>query len=725
VVIFIGLLMPTTSYAECNFRTSDYLASLATPKSIQLIDIKISKSAKFARNQFKIATSRTKNIPEKLKKKFKAQITVDYEFGTCRYHGIVRQSGDQKDHFKLLDGDAFTQSLDVRLKTGNILNAVNFKLLLPETRNGIDEIFATTLFRNIGFIAPETFEVNVSVNGVKGVMLFQEKARKELLERNHRREGPIFRGDEALIWGFENYEFIELERLSLASLYNKSWFKKGSSSRQMILGAYGILQNASLKSRFHQNGVGKQSYFIPDLLSETIYNDFMGVLFAMNGDHGLYLNNRRHYYNAIAGRFEPIYYDGNVNLSLDWRPPKTGSLQPVKVSEETLTKTQELTVNSRLKEKFLARIINQKQANVFYDNSLTTFRSNLAKIQSQNSSTEYVVKSSAIESQEKYISWYKDLQKSKNLDQKIVKNIRETGSVYQATLDDESVLVLNNEQILDIISKNNLNDDRFVYIPSSVDIAQEQGSEIKKIAVGSLKITISKGMSLTYNLQERRLEFYQSQPTDWALVHDSYINGWMISLNGMIAKSSKSLQEQRFNALGITGCVTIYNSELIDTSLAISNGQCEDSLNLINTTGKEIKININDSYADAVDADFSSLNIDSLEISNAGNDCFDVSGGKYYVTTAVLAGCGDKGISIGEKSSFEGDKISIENASIGISAKDYSQAFSRYLSVQNVVICGEAKKKKQEFGGGVLHIEGTNCSEKYLSDDMSTILLGN
>jgi hypothetical protein len=723
LMVFV-LLMPLASHAECDFKTADYLASFA-PNSIKSIDIEIPKSSKFVRNQLKILTSKSRNIPDEFKKKFKAKVLVNYEFGTCRYQGKVRQNGDLKDHIKLLTGGAVAQSLDVSLKTGNILNAVEFKLLLPETRNGLDEIFATTIFRNIGILAPETFEVNVTVNGVKVVMLFQEKAHKELLERNYRREGPIFRGDETLMWSFKNYENIELDRLSLATLYNKSWFKKGASSRQMILGSYEILQNASLKSRYHQIGTGNQSYFNPNLLSETIYNDFMGVLIAMNGYHGLYLNNRKHYYNAIAGIFEPIYYDGNVNLSLDWKTPGPNHLNPVKVSDKTLAKIKDLTLKIRLKEEFLQRVINQKQANVFFDNSMATFRSNLAKIQSQSSSTEYAVKSSAIESQDKYILWYKDFLKSKNLDQKIVKNIRETGSAYQAVLANESVLVLNNEQVLDIISKNKINDDRFVYIPFSLDIAQEKDSEIKKIAVDSLKITMSKGMSLNYNLQERRLEFYQSGPTDWALIHDSYINGWVISLNALIAKSSKTQKEQRFNAFGITGCLTIYNSELIDTSLAISNGKCEDSLNLLNTTGIEIKIKIKDSYADAVDADFSSLKIDSLEISNAGNDCFDVSGGKYEVNTAVLTGCVDKGISIGEKSSFEGDNISIENASIGISAKDYSKALARNLIMKNVVTCGEAKRKKQEFGGGILHIEGTNCSEKYDSDDESTILLGN
>jgi hypothetical protein len=603
---------------------------------------------------------------------------------------------------------------------------VNFKLLIPETGNGMNEVFATTLFRSLGFIAPETFEVNTSINNVKSIMLFQEKARKELLERNHRREGPIFRGDEVLMWGYENYKDKELESLLLSTLYNKSWFKKGYSSQQIILSAYAKLQSSSLISRYHQKILlGAQSYLIPDLVSEVFYNDFMGVLIAMDGYHGLYLNNRKHYYNVIAGIFEPIYYDGNVDLSRDWTTPPINFLLPVRVSEHLFFKAQGLDVNSKLKDEFIERIKNQKQAHIFFNDSLAKFKSNLAKIQLQNNSIEDVRKPISIARDSLYssiISSYIGFQKAKLLNQKVIKSIWHTGDSYQATLDDQSILALNEDQVLEVISKNKLYENRIVYIPSSVDILENQDSKIKEISIDRMKITMSEGMSVTHNLTEKRLVFHQSQLSDWALIHDSYVNGWAISLNGLISSSAKSLSEQRFNARGITGCLTIYNSELIDTSLFVANGQCEDSLNLISTSGKKIAISIKDSYADAVDADFSSLEIKNLKIINAGNDCFDVSGGKYSVGVSELKDCSDKGISIGEKSYFEGDEIFIENASIGISAKDFSQAIVKRLSAKNVLVCGEAKRKKQEFGGGELFIEKTDCNESYFFSDNESIV---
>ena len=101
----------------------------------------------------------------------------------------------------MIDGILST-SVRVELKEGNILNATRFKLLLPETRNGLNEVLGVLLLKELGFIVPETFLVRTSINGIKNNMIFQENPRKEMLERNKRREGPIFEGDDEIIMNF-------------------------------------------------------------------------------------------------------------------------------------------------------------------------------------------------------------------------------------------------------------------------------------------------------------------------------------------------------------------------------------------------------------------------------------------------------------------------------------------------------------------------------------------
>ena len=65
-------------------------------------------------------------------------------------------------------------------------------------------------------------------------MIFSDDSRKEMLERHLRREGPIFTGDESLIWDRGIPQNLAFE-LSLARLINHNWFLRGESSKKITL----------------------------------------------------------------------------------------------------------------------------------------------------------------------------------------------------------------------------------------------------------------------------------------------------------------------------------------------------------------------------------------------------------------------------------------------------------------------------------------------------------
>ena len=138
-------------HAECTFRTGNYIEELSKPENIKHINIEVAQSAEYARNLIKVILSKSDNIPPNLKKKFKAKFTVSYPFGSCEFNGRIRQNGDWKDHVDLLEGGILVRSLDVKLRDGNILQAVSFKLLLPETRRSENEILATQLLKKLNF----------------------------------------------------------------------------------------------------------------------------------------------------------------------------------------------------------------------------------------------------------------------------------------------------------------------------------------------------------------------------------------------------------------------------------------------------------------------------------------------------------------------------------------------------------------------------------------------
>ena len=93
-----------------------------------------------------------------------------------------------------------------------------------------------------------------------------------------------------------------------------------------------------------------------------------------------------------------------------------------------------------------------------------------------------------------------------------------------------------------------------------------------------------------------------------------------------------------------------YNSSLDNINFEIENGRCEDSLNIISSSGQIKNVAVKNAYSDGVDIDFSNIIIFNSKIINSGNDCLDFSGGNYILNKVNVQNCGDKGISIGEKS---------------------------------------------------------------------------
>ncbi len=185
LLLFI-LLFPIISNAKVSNRCNSNDTNLFLESSyIKHIDIAIPKSKKWTENYIRALTDKHEDILEKYKKKFDAQITILFENNlSCKFSAKIRISGDHKDHLLSKNMSAFIpiSSLDVKLLNGNIDSIVKFKLFLPDTKSGDNEIFSTSLLNEIGFLSPKTYYVDSSFNGTNIKYLFQEKISKEFLE---------------------------------------------------------------------------------------------------------------------------------------------------------------------------------------------------------------------------------------------------------------------------------------------------------------------------------------------------------------------------------------------------------------------------------------------------------------------------------------------------------------------------------------------------------------
>ena len=706
---------------NCDFATGNFLTELNSPASIQKIVIEIPKSAKFNRNFAKILQTRSESIPSDLKKSFLANVFVFYDFGSCQYLAKVKQHGDLRDHVSFIDGKPF-RSIKVKLKDGNILNSVQFSLLIPETRNNIHEILGSVFLRELGFIAPETFQVRTAINNVDAVMLFQEGVQKEMLERHGRREGPLFEGDESLLWNYKDFEMLKLKSLALAIVSNPKWFLKGGSSQEITLSAYSRLQKSYLL--LAQNLPTNPYTIFPNEIANIHFMDYFFSMLVMNGTHALYSNNRRYYFNSFTQMFEPIYYDGNLqldrNTTIDSSLLEESFVQNYVYSyaDKISTKRFEQNIYKALASRVL---IDEVDLLPFFQKSLASIKENIKITQNKINSIDSAAKKNNL------LNAYNEYLKNEkifNIAQQKISSVQLTSpNKFLVSYHQGENMLINAESLADILSKNEHELNRTVFLPLNNYVGSTPSALLESIEVLDGHVYRSQGANLELDETNKLILITQKTPDDWLLLRDVNLTGWSINFIGMTPDISPQTG-QRFNAHGMTGCLNIYGAIVKDAMISVQNGQCEDSLNIVNSTGSIKHINIIDAFADAIDLDFSMLSIDSVNIAGAGNDCLDVSGGTYSINSATLIRCGDKGISVGEKSSFVAQNIRLTQAQIGVASKDFSDLYINEAEFTDTPVCVETIQKKQEFGGAIAYFTNINCSGQYLKDKNSTITLG-
>ena len=210
-----------------------------------------------------------------------------------------------------------------------------------------------------------------------------------------------------------------------------------------------------------------------------------------------------------------------------------------------------------------------------------------------------------------------------------------------------------------------------------------------------------------------------------------FIKGGNLFDINIIFKSLKNREVKKLplnfpiDHIGLTGCLSIINAEFKNLSIVADGSTCEDTINIINSRGHIKEINIKNSFRDALDVDFSNLEIDNINIDYALNDCVDFSAGFYKLNNLILNNCGDKAISIGEKSLVSLDKISSNKSNVGLASKDSSITKINFANFSNLNICATAYKKKQEFKGGFIEINNLKCEnyyKKYEVDSYSKII---
>jgi len=725
-------------------------------REIKNIEIIMDEPRRWVTNAFRILVEFNSNesktsdtewfnfkIDNKYKKKFNSNLIVNFKENklSCKFKAKVRVTGDLWWHIDWKNGTPLT-SLHVKLLDGHINNITTFKLFIPKAREGGEnEIFVSSLLRELGFLAPRTFMTTSKINGVSHKYIFQEDLRKEFLENARLVEGPLLEGDERLtVDRIKDNKMIP--SLSLSRIINKNFSLKGESNRRTALSAVSALNLIYLQS--HQTQTNFEDQHLPydrlhvntDIffLNESNKNRFQeyeALIYALDAYHGQSYDDRRFYFDPILKNFQPVYYDGKSNIINDSQKSKLQILS-TKASIDAkrgASKAIKL-INTLDHEDFRENLfkLGTKISKHDYNELIERIIERLNQI---NNSTPRQVE--FLKTKKYFSELKKDIAKDRKL---IFVNFKEK-EFYICKFDLQSCAIKESSSIgfqnllADVLSQNFskliTSDEKasqylFVYDDINYDkirnSAYDNWNEQK--IEDQFVIKYNEEIKLNIFSEKKIIEIKQTSNSGRVIITGNKIENWNIEFYGERKNIDPNVPNDYFN---LTGCLTLLDIKVRNININSRNSPCEDSINFIRANGEVKTVSIYESASDAFDIDFSNVKINLITINSAKNDCLDLSYGTYIINKIEAQNCGDKAISIGEKSNALVKEININQSNIAVAAKDSSSIKIEKSTIIESPICFTAYRKKQEFSGAEIKIIKTNCKkEQFFSQKGSKII---
>ena len=148
-----------------------------------------------------------------------------------RFEIDIRLKGERKIHFN----DKMNSSYKVDLNKDNYIFGLNsFSLQKPRVRNYIHEWLFHEMAEDFDLIKIKYEFIDLAINGSsQGLYVVEESFGKEMIERNKRRNGPIFAFDDNMVNYLSNYKVDEDN--PFFRIYDKNfWFQKRKYSYSQI-----------------------------------------------------------------------------------------------------------------------------------------------------------------------------------------------------------------------------------------------------------------------------------------------------------------------------------------------------------------------------------------------------------------------------------------------------------------------------------------------------------
>lgn len=659
--------------------------------------------------------SRTLKLSQKKpykRKWIKAFFTISSNEKSCRYKAKITIIGDMIDHLEF-NAKSIEHSLLIRLDDSNIDGNTEFRLFVSKAREEDNELFGALIYKKLGFLAPRTYKIPISVNGIKRDYIFQEEINKEFLENNNRSEGLIFEGNEKLGLGLP---------MSLARIVNSSWSVQSTQSKLISLYSLDRLNQIYLSSASDSLKTDPASLKKDPPLnvwslkersktsaSIDLLKEFYALSYAMNGVHGLSKDDSRFYFNSVYGNFEPIYYDQQILIhkELKFETIDRNTKAGLKSIQKKLNN---INKDSLYKELLKNGFLSNRH---YFDEIIKNLNSNIIFLQN----IKVLDQEYSPAGNKELINFANDNKNFGNFIQLNQDNFLEM-EICNKDLKECEYKDINDNNLEDILSQKILIDG--LNFSMYVNVENLENKEYPLSIYSLKKIEIENDVYLRYtdnidifidkNKRIINITTNNTKKIGRAIFHSGKLSKWSIFFNGNSDYFSQQINS-RFSLNGLTGCLSFHDIELDSVDIEIKNTNCEDALHLLRAHGNINTLKINNSEHDAIDFDFSNIRLQYAEIFNAKNDCIDLSSGTYHIDKIYLDICGDKGISVGEKSKFTNLYTEIYNSFFGVAVKDSSTAIFKIGIINSSASCISAYRKKQEFNGAKVKVGNIKCEK--------------
>ena len=267
-----------------------------------------------------------------------SKAVLDYDENS--YKIKMRVKGDRVLHW--YNKNETSYKIDLRGKN-RIWGLEEFSVQKPITRNYIYEYIFHKFLEFNNLISLKYFFVNLRINNNNhGIYAVEEGFSRELIERNNKKNGPIFGldEDEGVIYPNIKYD-----------LYSKNFWLKNNPE---------LTQSALLKlNKLKFDKISVNEIF--DIEKWAIY---FAIIDLTGNFHGSIPKSVKLYYNPVSTKFEPIGFDGHYNsdlfqnfLTIDFLNEDNKNCDYICIEREWFLKFLELEDRS-LNKKFLKIYIN-------------------------------------------------------------------------------------------------------------------------------------------------------------------------------------------------------------------------------------------------------------------------------------------------------------------------------------------------------------------------------